>query len=252
MSEAVGHVHTLTADAPVRHILDLGSGTGTGTLALLGRFPGAEATAVDGSPEMLSRLESKAHTAGLAARLRTIEADLDTTWPAVATPDLVWASASLHHMADPAHTLTRILTTLRPGGLLAVLELDSFPTFLPHDLGIGTPGLEARCQALVTTGNVATMPTFGADWAPLLRKAGFTVELTRHLTTTIPAPISPSARRYAELTLTRVRDRLADQLDPEDRKTLDTLLDNTSPSGLIHRDDLTVQASRSLWVARRP
>ncbi|GII59230.1 hypothetical protein Pth03_76190 [Planotetraspora thailandica] len=36
---------------------------------------------------------------GVADRIRTIQADLDQTWPALGPADLVWASASLHHMA---------------------------------------------------------------------------------------------------------------------------------------------------------
>ncbi|MEO3808481.1 class I SAM-dependent methyltransferase [Sphaerisporangium sp. B11E5] len=251
-TEMIDHVHTLAAGTPIRRVLDVGSGTGTGTLALLQRFPDAEAIALDSSVEMLRRLEAKAHDLGLAGRVRTVAADLDTTWPSVGTVDLAWASASLHHMADPARVLAAMFTALRPGGLLAVVELDSFPRFLPHDLGIGRPGLEERCQAAVTAANTAAMPMFGADWTPLLRQAGFTVELSRHLTADIPAPIPAAARRYAETILRRTRARLTDHLSPEDLTTLDTLLDNTTPAGIVHRDDLTVHATRFLWVARRP
>ena len=123
-----------------RQILDLGGGTGTGTFALLQRFGEADVTALDMSAYLLDQLRDKARVLGVAGRVRTVQADLDTAWPAIGPVDLVWASSSLHHMADPDRVLTQVLGALRPGGLLAVLEMDSFPRFLPDDLGLGRPG----------------------------------------------------------------------------------------------------------------
>ena len=91
----------------------------------------------------------KARVLGVADRVRAIQADLDAAWPAIDTVDLVWASSSLHHMADPDRVLTEVFAAIRPGGLLVVAELDSFPRFLPDDLGLGRPGLEARCHAVL-------------------------------------------------------------------------------------------------------
>src|SRR5689334_1586600 len=105
-----------TAGAPCRRILDLGSGTGAGALALAQRFPEAEVIAVDLSESMLDRLRHKARDLGVADRIRTVQADLDATWPAVGTVDLAWASNSLHHTADPGRVLTEVLAALRPGG----------------------------------------------------------------------------------------------------------------------------------------
>ena len=47
LSEMTGWVHELAADLPCRRILDLGAGTGTGALALLQRFEGADVIALD-------------------------------------------------------------------------------------------------------------------------------------------------------------------------------------------------------------
>ncbi len=81
LSAVVERVHELAGTGPVRRILDLGSGTGTGTFALARRFPGAEVIAVDQSAGMLARLRSKAADSGLADRVQTMEADLDGAWP---------------------------------------------------------------------------------------------------------------------------------------------------------------------------
>ena len=179
LSEVTAWIRRLAADPPPRRILDLGSGTGTGAFALLERFDQADVIALDLSAEMLHRLSSKARVLGVADRIRTVQADLDTAWPAIDAVDLVWASSSLHHMADPDRVLAGVFATLRPGGLLVVAEMASFPRFLPDDLGLGRPGLEARCHAVLDERQAVELPHRGSDWGPRLSRAGFTVEAER-------------------------------------------------------------------------
>ncbi len=167
LSEVISWVHELAADPP-RRILDLGSGTGTGALALAQRFGDAEVIAVDISAPLLDRLAGKARDLGVTGRVRTLQADLDAGWPATGPVDLVWASSSLHHMADPDRVLTGAFAAIQPGGLLAVAEMDSFPRFLPDDLGLGRPGLEARCHAALAEGLASEVPHLGSDWGPHL------------------------------------------------------------------------------------
>ena len=174
LSAAVERVHELAADRPVRRILDLGSGTGSGAFALARRFPGAEVIAVDQSAGMLARLRSKAADSGLADRVQTMEADLDGAWPVIEAVDLTWSSMALHHLADPGRGLAEIFAVLRPGGLLAVAEMTTWLRFLPDDIGLGRPGLEARCDAALDELRGAELPYLGADWGPLLTGAGFT------------------------------------------------------------------------------
>src|SRR5690349_17053453 len=84
------------ADSPVRSILDLGAGTGSGTFGLLRHFSDAHAVAVDASADMLAHLEQQAEHLGLSDRVTTLRADLDEEMPPMRDVDLVWASASLH------------------------------------------------------------------------------------------------------------------------------------------------------------
>jgi len=84
LSEVTGWICALAGGRPPHRLIDLGSGTGTGTFALLERFGAAEAIAVDLSAEMLRRVTGKADVLGLADRVRTVQADLDAAWPAVA------------------------------------------------------------------------------------------------------------------------------------------------------------------------
>jgi SAM-dependent methyltransferase len=59
------------ADSPVRTILDLGAGTGTGTIGLLGHFTDAHVTAVDASADMLGHLGRRTHDLGLSPSRRS-------------------------------------------------------------------------------------------------------------------------------------------------------------------------------------
>ncbi|WP_344450024.1 class I SAM-dependent methyltransferase [Actinocorallia aurantiaca] len=252
LTETTALLEELAGDRPPRRILDLGSGTGAGTFALLQRFPEAESVAVDASATMLHRLQEKAHELGPADRAHTVQADLDGEWPPLGTFDLVWASASLHHLTDPDRGLGEVFSVLRPGGLLAVLELDSLPGFLPYDLGFGRPGFEERCRAVLAERTGHDVPHLGADWGPHLSRAGFAVKVERVFDFELAPPLPPAAGRYAEATLRRGRAHLYDRLDPDDQAVLDALLEEGGPHHVLRRSDLTVRTTRKAWVAERP
>ncbi|MDQ2813748.1 MAG: methyltransferase domain-containing protein [Actinomycetota bacterium] len=252
LSEVTGWIRELTADPPPRRILDLGSGTGTGTVALLERFGQAHAIAVDVSAELLHRLTGKAHALNLADRVRTVQADLDAAWPAVGVADLVWASSSLHHLADPDRVLTEVFAALRPGGLLVVAEMESFPRFLPDDLGLGRPGLEARCHQALEQDLAAQLPHLGSDWGARLSGAGFIVEAERSFVIELTPPLPASAGRYVQASLRRMRSGLDGRVSDGDLAVLDTLIDSDGPDGIRKREDLSVRTTRTVWMARRP
>jgi trans-aconitate methyltransferase len=237
-----------TAGEEPRRILDLGSGTGAGTLALAARFPAAELIAVDVSPDMLERLRAKAGHAGVGDRVQTVPADLDEGWPNVDDVDLVWASASMHHVADPVRVLRNALGAIRPGGLIALVEAAGMPRFLPDSVG---NGVEGRLHAALAANHAEEMPHRGADWGPLLEKAGFAVVAAPHYRINLVAPLPPATPRYAHAVLNRMRTGLHDRLSAEDRATLHTLLDGHGPETVLERDDLTVVGDRTAWIGRR-
>lgn len=243
-------VSWLPVEQSPRRILDLGCGTGAGTFALLAQFPDAHVTAVDAAEDHLYRVQHKAREAGLAEQIDTIRADLDAEWPDLGTPDLVWASASLHHLADPDRVLRRLRDILTPGGLLVVIEPDGFPRFLPDDAPELRPGLEARVHDAADRRASAQLPLRGADFGPILTAAGFTVEGRRTITDTIDRSRSDAVVRYALVGLTGIRKGVADALSGDDLAALDQLLDPGSPHSLLQRDDLAVRTTRSVWAAR--
>ncbi|MFB7167995.1 class I SAM-dependent methyltransferase [Streptomyces sp. NPDC056242] len=235
----------------VKRIVDLGAGSGTGTFALLKQFPSAQVTAVDSSAHMLEQLTRTAAAKNLDSRVHPLEADAGTSLPGVADADLVWASASMHHMDDPTATLGIIFEALRPGGVLAIAELDGMPRFLADDAVPERPGLEGRCREALTTLHDEELPHMGADWGALLASAGFTLEDERTESLELRPEPGGSAGLYAHGTLSRIRGPLAGRIDPADLEALDTLV-NGGPADVRRRDDLVVRSTRQLWIAHRP
>ncbi|MFF4771603.1 class I SAM-dependent methyltransferase [Microtetraspora fusca] len=249
------HIAAITAWLPLktspRQIVDLGCGTGAGTFALLNRFPEAHVIAVDASLGHLQRLRQKACAQEADDRVRTVQADLDATdWPDLGTPDLVWASASMHHMADPDHALRNVHDMLAPGGLFAVVELAGFPRFLPENAPEDRPGLEDRCHAATEHFHAEHVPHRGADWGPMLIAAGFTLEGERTIAVNIEGSDSEAIGRYAFSSLLRIRGAAAQALPAADLAALDRLLDTDSPHSILRRDDLSVRTERTVWAAR--
>ena len=131
LDELVGWTADL-APAEVGTVVDVGAGTGVGAVALARRFTRAEVVALDRSEPMLQRTLAAATGAGVADRVRAVPADLAAAWPSsVGRADVVWASSSLHEVADPERLLRDVHAVLPPGGLLVVVEIDGLPQVLP-------------------------------------------------------------------------------------------------------------------------
>ena len=235
-------------------IVDLGAGTGTGTLALAQLFPDAEVIAVDQSAEMLGTASaSRPRALGLADRVRTVDAPTWTkAWPDVGPVDLVWASMSLHHLADPDRALADVVAALRPGGLLAVVEIDGQPRFLPDDLGIGRPGLEVRWHTAIEPEHAARVPHLGSDWDARFAAAGLPLVGRREFVIDLRPPLPAATGRYARAYLARIRSALEGRLDADDLATIDLLLDEHGTNSVLHRTDLRVSTVRTGWAVRRP
>jgi SAM-dependent methyltransferase len=250
-SAALDWVQSMAAGAARTRLLDLGAGTGTGAIGLARRFPDAEVIALDVSPASLAKIAGKAAQAGLAARVRPVEADLDAGWPDLGILDLTWASASLHHMADPARVLRDARSATRPGGLIAVSEFAEQLLFLPGDLGFGRPGFEGRITDVLGHAYSEEMPTLGSQWAPRLTDSGWTVVAEQDFRIDQDPPAHPSATRYARAWFARLSDGLADRLDPDDQATLAALLDSRDPRSLVNRRDLHIRGGRTITIGRR-
>ena len=106
---------------PDTDVMDFGCGTGLLTLALQPHV--RTVTAVDSSQGMLDVLDQKIRAQGLT-NVRTRHVDLEKD--ELPGPfDLAVSSMTFHHIRDTDLLLKRIAGILKPGGKIAIADLDS-------------------------------------------------------------------------------------------------------------------------------
>jgi SAM-dependent methyltransferase len=239
-------------------IVDAGSGPGVISCLLAEAFPGARVVAADSAEPLLERARDRARRLGVDDRFTTLSGELpavldDLDYPA----DLIWAANSLHHLGDQRAALTAFAERLAPGGTLALVEGGLPVRFLPRDIGIGRPGLQARIDAVTADWFAemrASLPGSvdePEDWQALLAAAGLRPTGTRSFLLDLPAPTTDRARATLVATLTRTREACADRLDATDLATLDRLLDPDDKASLHHRRDVFYLTAKTVHTASR-
>ena len=164
---AIDLLARVAIDAP-QDIVDLGCGTGTVTALLRARWPAARIVGLDSSKAMLERAR---------AALPEVEWELaDLAHWAPATPvDLLLSNAALHWLPDHATLFPRLLSNLRPGGVLAV-QMPAQSEAPSHQIGF-TLAESARWRERLR-GLVRRRPILEAqDYYALLRPRVASLEL---------------------------------------------------------------------------
>jgi ubiquinone/menaquinone biosynthesis C-methylase UbiE len=141
--------------ASVRDALEYGCGTGQVTWALADRLD--RVTLADASPGMLAVVAERiaARPAADRDRFQPVLLDLAEQSLPAASLDLIYTSMALHHVADVPLVLGRFRDALRPGGCLAIADLDHDPEGHFHGADFeGHHGFDrtALASALVAAG----------------------------------------------------------------------------------------------------
>jgi 2-polyprenyl-3-methyl-5-hydroxy-6-metoxy-1,4-benzoquinol methylase len=122
-------LQTLASQNPNLQILDVGCGSGTITASLVSYLPAnGHITAIDLSPEIVSRASAHAQKLGpaISDKITFTPASVYTLSQTLlkGTFDIVHTSQMLVHLDSPISALREMLSMLKPGGLLAVREID--------------------------------------------------------------------------------------------------------------------------------
>jgi trans-aconitate 2-methyltransferase len=159
------------ADRP-RRVVDLGCGPGNLTRLLADRWPDAEVTGLDSSPEMIARAREGAGDVRFeVADLRDWAATSAATGAATGRPsvDVLVSNATLQWVPGHLDLLPRLVDAVTPGGWLAFQvpgnfdepshtirrELEDAPEYAEHTRGLDHPashGPEAYLRALTGLG----------------------------------------------------------------------------------------------------
>ena len=250
-----------------RVAVDIGCGGGGMTLALATAMGASgQVVAVDAEQEVLAAVHDQvtAISQDQSAQVALVPADLgdnvETVREAMAEPaDLVWASASVHHVGDQQAAVAALAGLLGPGGRLALAEGGLPARHLPWDLGVGNPGLELRLEAANDRWFTRMRDELPGSrrmpygWTEALRRAGLDAVTTRTFLRERPSLLSAHDMQRVTDRFTRWVDRLRPTglLDPADLATWDELLDSSNPAWLGHRSDVFWLDPRSVHLGER-
>ncbi|MCC6734970.1 MAG: class I SAM-dependent methyltransferase [Bauldia sp.] len=143
-SEATENVLRRAGIGPGMRVLDVGCGVGDVSMIAAGLVGSTgSVVGVDRSPIALKTARTRAEFAGLT-NVTFAEGDLHDL--ADGGFDAVVGRFILMHLPDPAASLRGLVRTLRPGGVLAFVEMD-----IGSAKAVPTSDLFARCLSLITT-----------------------------------------------------------------------------------------------------
>ena len=150
----------LLALRPPRRFLDLGAGTGYTIHRVLDAFPGATATGLDVSPEMIERARQRLAVEGERAELRQsdiAEPEIDGIY------DAIVSVLAVHHLYpdQKRHLFGRLWEHVAPGGIFIIadyfrpasrrlLELYELPEPEAHEAAHDHPDTTAEHLAWLT------------------------------------------------------------------------------------------------------
>jgi trans-aconitate 2-methyltransferase len=154
--------------APTRCI-DLGCGPGNSTELVAARFPDAEVTGLDSSPDMIEKARKR------LPQLSFVLANLDD-WSAGPDYDLIFANAVLQWLPDHASLFPRLAGALKPGGQLAVQMPNNLAE--PSHVAMAETAAEGPWAGRLVEAAAARAPMGSfSDYRRWLAAAGCTVDL---------------------------------------------------------------------------
>jgi SAM-dependent methyltransferase len=118
-----GMLHAGTHYRPGSQVLEAGCGTGAQTVILASGSPEAEFTSIDVSERSLAEAAQHVRLAG-CQNVRLVQADVFRLPFQRSCFDHIFVCFVLEHLSDPAGALKALMTVLKPGGSLTVIEGD--------------------------------------------------------------------------------------------------------------------------------
>ena len=255
----------LLDDPLVGPVVDVGCGAGAAACAFAHGVARSARTAaapvavmgLDRDPRLLAQGERRATSEGVAGAVSWVAGGLGRLPLPPGSAGVVWASGVVHHVADQQAAVDELARLLVPGGTLVLVEGGLPLRCLPHEIGVGRPGLEARLDEARARWFVDMRaelhgPELPYGWPEALARAGLTGVRARSFTAESTPPLDDVGRRIATAHLTAARDELGDRLAADDREVVAQLLDPDGPHWLGRRGDLVVTAARTVLAGTRP
>lgn len=240
---------------PGAHIADIGCGAG-GLAVLFAQAVGeaGEVAAVEVNDERIGELRTLLEQT-LSARNITLHRGELPTLPFPSSQfDLTWCSRVVHHLPDPVVGVRELVRITKSGGRVVLREGGITPRFLPHDIGIGQPGLEERVRVAQNLwfdnmrAGIENRVSYPHGWLTVLREAGLQNVTAKSFLYELVPPFTDAQTIYLRNWL---NDAATDEdlaLNPDDRDTLRQLCDPASEHYAFRREDLHFLYAASVYV----
>jgi SAM-dependent methyltransferase len=140
-------------------VADVGAGNGQLTRALAETIgPGGHVFSTDVDPDRVRALRAMVAEANLG-NVTVVEATSRDSGLSTGCCDAIVLRRVYHHLTDPAETNASLLRALRPGGLLAVIDIPP-----PSFIGRGSLGVPAQSVVDEVTASGFEMLQLRRDW----------------------------------------------------------------------------------------
>lgn len=255
---------------PGAAVLDAGCGAGGVTALLAAAVGGAPpdctrdrpargagtVAALDVAPAHLALARTLLAATPQADRVTFHEGSVDRLPFAAGRFDLVWCSHVVHGQPDQLATVRELRRVLKPAGRLALREDFFWHNLLPHDVGLGAPGLQYRIAARDAERCGAwrrTLPgavAYPHGWTRLLRDAGCADVRARTFVAELLPPFTAEDRAHLGRSLRSLRDEAArgDGFGDDDRRAIERLTDPDDPAYALDRPDLYFVDTATVYV----
>jgi ubiquinone/menaquinone biosynthesis C-methylase UbiE len=229
---------------PAGRVLDVPCGDGFYTKLLARRLgPRGRVVAADLLPAYLRRAKRTIARTGLQRRVKLVPADIyDLPFPANHF-DAVWCAQSFISLGDPVAALRELRRVVRAGGTVAVLEDDEF-----HHVLLPWPD---EVELIVAAARRPGKRNVGRRLPRWLRQAGLVEVGKRTIAADRTQPFRPAVRRFLDLHLAKLWERVRDHLPAAARRAVEWLTDPDSPTYLPAHPDAELTCVFTVWAATK-
>jgi ubiquinone/menaquinone biosynthesis C-methylase UbiE len=235
-------------------VLDMGCGDGTYSRLLVDAVsPGGRVIAVDISRPYLDVARKYLRKHPHAPSIRFVQGNIRKLPFSTGTLDAVWCAQSFYTFEDPLKALAELTRVTRRGGIVAVLENDSFhQVLLPWPVEIELALCLAEYKSLQARQARPRKYYIGRNLRDLFVKAGLKPQRKKLYAWHREVPLGPHETRFLKLYLSDLWKRTHRYLESSIYKQAEDYFNPSSKDYLLRRPQLTLTCLDHLVWGKKP
>jgi SAM-dependent methyltransferase len=252
-NELASLVQALPVSATMR-VLDVGCGDGFYCGLLASRLAeSATLVGFDKNRAMLAAARARPEFVRAPCQIEFQAGDISELAERFGEIDFVWCAQSLFSLPDPVEALRQMGRTLKPGGLIAVLENDSLhQLFLPWPTDVEIALRSAEYAALLAESRRPAKYYVGRRLPSVVAEAGLEPLGFRTQAIDRQAPLDRHLELFLWLHLNRLFERIESWLDADTSDRLRRLIDPDGPDYLPRQPHFAMTWTNVLVWGRKP